>query len=161
MAAINALIVNQVNAYCGNAAAQSRAVGKKPETEACEFWVRMTEAWRKRGLPVTQNGVATKLDMSQGSTRRWYTGEGLPDIKVLMDIAERGRVTIDYLLNGTLPKSPTPKGSKLERLLAIYEVLDDAGRTHLVEAAEGRLARSGKKLNAPDDTKRDTFRATG
>jgi hypothetical protein len=58
------------------------------------------QAWDRQGLPTSQNGVATKLNMSQGSTRRWFTGDGLPDTRQIIDIAQRGRVSIHWLLTG-------------------------------------------------------------
>lgn len=140
MTQINAQIVNSVNAYTANVVPHDYFVGKQPESAPSAFWIRLTEAWKKRGHPTTQNGVATKLKMSQGSTRRWYTGEGLPETEVIREIAELGGVTIDWLLNETLPKSPIGKQTELGRLMEIWEHLDKSGKEHVYEAAQGQLA---------------------
>lgn len=115
-------------------------MGKKAESEPSGFWARLSRAWRKKGLPTSQNGVATLLDMSQGSTRRWYTGEGYPETTVLRDIAKRGDVTIDWLLNDSLPQSPIGRNTSLGRFLAVWEQLDEAGKAHVHQAALGQLA---------------------
>lgn len=136
----NAQIVNTVNAYSANDLQQTPVMAKRAETEPSEFWERLLEAWKPKGLPVTQNGVATELDMSQGSTRRWYTGDGLPETEVLRVIAKKGDVTIDWLLNGTLPKRPTAAYTPLGRLLIAWDQLDDHSRDHVYKAALGQLA---------------------
>lgn len=137
---INAQIVNTVNAYTANEVPQDRSVGKPTESPPSAFWKRLTEAWGPLGYPTSQNGVATKLKMSQGSTRRWFTGEGLPETEVIREIANLGGVTIDWLLNETLPRSPIGKKTDLGKLLEVWEKLDKAGREHVYEASQGQLA---------------------
>lgn len=140
MSEINAQIVNSVNAYTANVVLQTRDVAKRVESEPSEFWKRLTEAWEKKGLATSQNGVATKLSMSQGSTHRWYTGEGYPEIEVLRTIAKLGNVTIDWLLLDTFPRSPVGKGTELGKFLTLWEQLDAPGREHVYQAALGQLA---------------------
>lgn len=118
-------------------------MGKKSTSEPSPFWKRLTECWNKHGLPTTQNGVATRLGMSQGSTRRWYTGEGMPDRDVLIRMADLGHVDVDWLLRGTLPVSAPAKGTPLRELLEIWEACSDAGRTHILTAARGQAAIQG------------------
>lgn len=140
MDGINAYTVNRVNAYTANEVTHHGRVGKRSESEPSEFWSRLTEAWKPKGLATSQNGVATKLNMSQGSTRRWYVGEGYPETEVLREIAELGGVTIDWLLNGTLPKSPIGKTTALGRFMLAWEQLDDRGKEHVYQSAVGQLA---------------------
>lgn len=140
MPPINAQVVNGINARTANRVPHSPLVGKQPENEPSEFWARLVSAWGPKGLPTTQNGVATALDMSQGSTRRWYTGEGYPETKVLGDIAKRGGVTIDWLLTGQLPRSPIKESTPVGKLLSLWERLDEVGREHVYQAAIGQLA---------------------
>lgn len=121
---------------------------KRPESEPSEFWGRLAEAWKPRGLPTTQNGVAKELDMSQGSTRRWYTGDGLPETEKLREIAKKGDVTVDWLLNGTLPKRPTAAHTALGRFLIVWDQLDDHAREHVYRAALGQLAMRAPLLQA-------------
>lgn len=115
-------------------------MGKQNESPPSAFWVRLTDAWKLQGHPTSQNGVATKLGMSQGSTRRWYTGEGYPEIEVLRQIAELGKVTIDWLLNETLPRSPIGPNIPLGRLMLIWEQLDEDGKEHTYQSAVGQFA---------------------
>jgi ribosome-binding protein aMBF1 (putative translation factor) len=138
--AINAQIVNNVNAYSANGLSHIRSVGKQPETDASDFWKRLIEAWGKKGLPTSQNGIAMKLEMSQGSTRRWYTGQGLPETKVLRELAKQGDVTIDWLLDERLPKSPIGKQTTLGKFLLLWEQLDEAGKERIHRAALGEIA---------------------
>jgi hypothetical protein len=138
--AINAQIVKSVNAYSANGLLHISPVGKKAETEPSEFWKRLTEAWGAKGLPTSQNGIAMKLEMSQGSTRRWFTGEGYPEINVLRDLATQGGVTIDWLLDERLPKSPIGKQTTLGKFLLLWEELDEAGKERIHRAALGEIA---------------------
>jgi transcriptional regulator with XRE-family HTH domain len=137
---INAYTVNRVNAYTANEVTHHQRVGRQSESEPSEFWSRLTEAWKPKGLAISQNGVATKLGMSQGSTHRWFTGEGYPETEVLRRIADLGGVTTDWLLNGTLPKSPIGKTTALGRLMLAWEQLDDRGKEHVYQSAVGQLA---------------------
>jgi hypothetical protein len=140
MRGINAQTVYTVNAYSGNALPHDSAVGKRTESEPSPFWSRLMEAWTPQGLPTSQNGVATKLDMSQGSTRRWFLGEGYPETDVLKRIADLGEVTVDWLLSGEFPKSRIGRTTTLGRFLEVWEQLDDRGKEHVHQAAVGQLA---------------------
>lgn len=137
---INAQFVKSVNAYTANESPHARRVGKQAESEASDFWKRLIEAWASKGLPTSQNGIASKLDMSQGSTRRWYTGEGYPEIEILRKLASLGGVTIDWLLDERLPKSPIGKQTTLGKFLALWEQLDEAGQERIHRAALGEIA---------------------
>lgn len=117
-------------------------MGKQAESEPSDFWTRLADAWEPKGLPTSQNGVARELKMSQGSTRRWYTGDGYPETQVLREIARKGNVTIDWLLNGTLPRTPTAAHTPLGRLLLVWEQLDETARELLYKTAQGQLALS-------------------
>lgn len=139
-AAINAQNVRSVNAYSANESPHARRMGKQAETEASDFWKRLVEAWASKGLPTSQNGIAGKLDMSQGSTRRWYTGEGFPEIEILRKLASLGGVTIDWLLDERLPKSPIGKQTTLGKFLTLWEQLDEAGKERIHRAALGEIA---------------------
>jgi hypothetical protein len=140
MRQINAQTVYNVNAYSGNQLPHDQAVGKRTESEPSPFWSRLMDAWTPEGLPTSQNGVATKLDMSQGSTRRWFLGEGYPETEVLKQIADLGKVTVDWLLSGELPKSRIGPNTPLGKLMIVWEQLDPGGREHVYQAAVGQLA---------------------
>lgn len=140
MPKINAQFVSLVNANTANALLHTAAMPKRVESTPSDFWLRLTTAWAQQGLPVTQNGVATKLGMSQGSTRRWYTGDGYPEIDAVREIARLGRVTVDWLLMGTLPRSPVGPNTALGQLLSVWEQLDDVARDRVYRVALGELA---------------------
>lgn len=106
MSAINAQSAYGVKAECVNNYGQTRLVGKQATTHPSPFWQRIVKAWGRQGLPTSQNGVAKKLDMSQGSTRRWYTGDGYPEIPQLIEIARLGKCSIHWLLTDEPPESP-------------------------------------------------------
>lgn len=152
MSEINAQIVNRVNGLTVNSVLQSPGMPKNAQTHPSLFWTRLTETWGAQGLPVSQNGVAKRLDMSQGSTRRWYTGEGLPELEKLRDIAKLGRTNIDYLLTGAPPKASVRPDSPLWRLLSIWYELDEDDQRHVLKAAEGQSARA-KEVRGPESQK--------
>jgi transcriptional regulator with XRE-family HTH domain len=153
MPEINAQNANTVNAYTGNTSQQYPFVSRKSDTPPSPFWNRLAEAWKAKGLATSQNGVAERLGMSQGSTRRWYTGEGYPEIEVLRRIAELGDVTIDWLLTETLPRSPIRKGSPLGRLMTVWEQLSENGKQHVFESASGQLAHQ-RAQDGPESLKK-------
>lgn len=138
----NAQIVNEVNARRANALPQTPRMGRKAEGEPCDFWKRLAEAWGAKELPTSQNGVADYFGMrGNGSTGRWYRGDGLPETAKLIKMARVGGVTVDWLLSGNEPRIPVPPGSDLERLLNIWGALSPENRPHALRAAEGELAR--------------------
>lgn len=150
MGPITAQIVNTINAYSGSRVQQAVPMGKTTESPPSPFWQRLTDAWAPLGLPTSQNGVATKLGMSQGSTRRWYTGDGLPETEIIKEIARLGNVTIDWLLLERMPRSPISPKTQLGKLLLLWEQLDDAGREHLHRTALGELALKPPASLQPD-----------
>lgn len=143
---INAQTVNSVNAYSANGARHSRAMGRQSESEPSEFWKRLVQCWAARNLPTTQNGIAKKLDMSQGSVRRWFLGEGFPETDTLIQIARLGRVSIDWLLTGK--HHPSGVDKDLDDLLEIWEYLDGTAREHVLRAARGEAALSSTPAGA-------------
>src|SRR5688572_9859326 len=106
MTAINAQSAYPVKADCVNTWGHARPVGKPTTTHPSPFWQRLAKAWGRQGLPTSQNGVAKKLGMSQGSTRRWFTGDGYPEIPQLIQVARLGKCSIHWLLTGEPPETP-------------------------------------------------------
>lgn len=134
MDAINAPTVYHVKTQIVNGFVHARAVGKKPESQPSPFWQRLIRAWDRQGLPTSQNGVATRLDMSQGSTRRWFLGDGLPETRQIIEIARLGKVSIHWLLTGegqeTVNADPDTAA-----LLRHWAVLTPEARTSLLRTA--------------------------
>ncbi len=116
-------------------------MGRPAKTPPSKFWERLAEAWGAVGLPITQNGVAKKLPgpegqgMSQGATRRWYTGDGLPDIQTIIEIARLGRCSIHWLLTGDGPRTVTFDPDTTD-LLRHWSVLQPAARAAVLRMAK-------------------------
>lgn len=134
----NAQTVNHVNAYSANEARQAAFMGRPAESTPSPFWQRLVHCWQARNLPTSQNGVARKLNMSQGSVRRWFAGEGFPETDTLIEIARLGRVSIDWLLTGKHHASGVDK--ELDDLLDLWDHLEGPSREHVVRAARGEAA---------------------
>lgn len=143
---INAQTAKRVNAYSANCTRHIRAMGRQAESEPSAFWKRLVQCWEARNLPTTQNGIAKKLDMSQGSVRRWFAGEGFPETETLIEIARLGRVSIDWLLTGKHHASGVDKD--LDSLLELWEHLEGTAREHIVRAARGEAALSSAPAGA-------------
>lgn len=139
MAAINAQTVKSVNAETVNRVLHSVRMGRQAQSEPSPFWRRLTEAFAEQGLPTTQNGIATLLDMSQGSVGRWFHGEGSPELDTARDLARRGRVCIDWLLDAVKPKYPISRDPVLRELFAVCEDLQHEGRDRVLRVARGEL----------------------
>jgi len=139
MRLINAQTVDVVNAGSVNGLRHSVGMGRKAESEPSAFWRRLTEAMREQDLPISQNGIAVLLDMSQGSVARWFHGEGLPEIATCRDLALRGEVSVDWLLTGRKPKYPLSKDPLMREIFDICEDLDETGRQIVLRAARGEL----------------------
>ena len=137
-APFNARTVNRVNAYSAKRFGNMLPMGRPTESEPSDFWKRLVQCWGARNLPTSQNGIAKRLDMSQGSVRRWFAGEGFPETDTLIRIANLGRVSIDWLLTGKHHSSGVDKD--LDDLLDIWDQLDGQAREHVVRSARGEAA---------------------
>lgn len=138
-AAINAQTVNPVNAETVNYVPHSARMSRQAQSEASPFWKRLTEAFAEQGLPTSQLGIAKLLSMSQGSVGRWFHAEGLPELETARDIARRGDVCLDWLMDARKPKYPISRDPVLRELFEVCEDLDDAGRRYVLRMARGEL----------------------
>lgn len=57
-------------------------------------------ASRRKALGMTQQALADKLHITNKAVSKWETGEGLPDISILRDLAQALEISVDELLNG-------------------------------------------------------------
>lgn len=73
--------------------------------------------------------------MSQGSTRRWYVGDGLPETRQLIEIARLGRVSVHWLLTGEGQESIN-LDPETARLLKHWGALLPDGRTAVLRTAK-------------------------
>lgn len=65
-------------------------------------------ATRRKALGLTQQQLADRLHLTNKAISKWETGEGLPDISVLKDLAEALEVSTDELLGATTLSQPVP-----------------------------------------------------
>lgn len=121
------------------------------------FWQRLDEALGEKWAPLNANSLAVRLEMSQGSTHRWYSGVGLPDIKIALELAKSGGVCVQWLLDGTKPKYPISKDPSIRELFDICEGLDEEGRQFVLKAAKGQSSldqQHGEQGNARDNRRK-------
>lgn len=64
------------------------------------FAKRLAKLRKEKGY--TQSELADKIGVSNKSVSRWETGEGYPDISVLVDLADALDVSVDVLLRDDL-----------------------------------------------------------
>lgn len=57
-------------------------------------------AEKRRGLELTQQGLAERLNVTNKAVSKWETGQGAPDIGTLPQLAFVLRVTVDEILTG-------------------------------------------------------------
>ncbi len=55
---------------------------------------------RRKALGLTQHALADKLHITNKAVSKWETGEGLPDIGILKELAFVLEISIDELING-------------------------------------------------------------
>lgn len=141
---INAQTGNAVNAYSGSCAPHNKRMAKS-KLPASSFWLRLEEAVGHKYAPFNPNHLASRLTMSQGTTHRWYTGTGFPEMALAKRFAEEGGVCVDWLLNGTRPKHPISKDPVLRELFEICDQLEPAHRRAILHAAQGEMALQEKE----------------
>ncbi len=68
----------------------------------------------RKSAGMTQLELAEKLNYSDKAVSKWERGESIPDIAVLMQIAELFGVTVDYLMTD-MSEAPADKGAIPEK----------------------------------------------
>lgn len=86
---------------------------------------------RRKKLDITQLQLADMLGVTHQAVSRWETGESIPDIQMLDELAKLYNITIDHIINPTqdVVQSPVPElketsNSKYEMLFSINIVLN-------------------------------------
>lgn len=121
---------------------------KKPKGPPSDFWKRLDETYG-RHHPMGQTEVARAFGKrGQSTSQRWYNGSALPESETLMQMAERGNTTMDYLVSGRLPKFRVRRGGTLDKLLQLWESLSDDGQRQVLEFAEDKSAREARSSRA-------------
>lgn len=67
----------------------------------------------RQGAGMTQLEFAEKLNYSDKAISKWERGESIPDVTVLLQIAELFGVTLNYLVEETHPEEAHKKRNKL------------------------------------------------
>lgn len=150
MPLINAQTDISVNANSGNRDLQTVRMSRRPVLKPSDFWLRLEEilkgnpAWE----PINPNNIATKLDMSQGSVHRWFTGPGKPELETALQFARIGGVHVEWLLDGKKPKYIISKNPAMRELFEMCEGLDEDGIKAVLRSAEGEQLRKEKAEEA-------------
>lgn len=76
-------------------------------------------AFFRKNAGHTQAELAEKLNYSDKSVSKWERGEGVPDIYVLMQIAQLYQVTVNDLIQQGQPRLPVRKPKVLILLLSL------------------------------------------
>ena len=79
----------------------------------------------RKSKELTQNELADKLNISNKTISKWETGEGLPDVSVLPELAKELGVTVDEILNAELREEARIKVEEVaneKNLLNIYHI---------------------------------------
>ena len=63
---------------------------------------------RRRALGLTQAELADALTLTHQAVSKWERGESLPDVALLMPLADILQVTVDELLRGAADRPPSP-----------------------------------------------------
>jgi hypothetical protein len=87
--------------------------------------------------------------MSQGSVYRWYTGDGLPELKTALFLSKAAGVCVDWLLNNVKPRYPISKDPVLAELFEVCEELDEGSRQRVLRMARGELLQQGERNEEP------------
>lgn len=84
-------------------------------------------ASRRKALGLTQQALADKLHITNKAVSKWETGEGLPDISLLVDLADALQISVDELLQGTsgeeLSDKPQPDQEDRKKKERIFRLI--------------------------------------
>ena len=79
----------------------------------------------RKSKDLTQNELAEKLNISNKTVSKWETGEGLPDVSVLPELAKVLGVSVDEILNAELKEEARIKVEEVaneKNLLNIFHI---------------------------------------
>ena len=92
------------------------------ETDAINERIAKNLTYYRKSVGLTQAELAEKINYSDKSVSKWESGNGVPDIYVLIQIADLFGVTVNDLVtceeNRPTPKKPSRAGSSLIMLLS-------------------------------------------
>lgn len=99
------------------------------------FHVKLIKLRKGQGL--TQSTFAEAVGVSRQSVYKWETGQSYPDVEKLLKIARMFGITVDELIDDTLPCRYTDKVGKkaeaVEETAAVEEVKENEETAPVVE----------------------------
>lgn len=103
------------------------------------FYDKLKKACRDKGTSPT--AVVISLGMSRGNVTFWKNGQ-LPSVEVLMKLASKLDVSVDYLLEKEQKKGDTTKNSvAVDRFMSIIDNLSEDGIKEVLWFAESLAGR--------------------
>lgn len=106
---------------------------KNMETDTLAVTIGKNIMRLRRIANMTQLELAEKLNYSDKSVSKWEQGNGVPDVRILVQIAELFQVTVDDLVCEHAEKEIVPKSTRNLRRLII--ILCSVGLCWLVAVA--------------------------
>ena len=89
----------------------------------------------RKGQGFTQSTFAEAVGVSRQSVYKWETGQSYPDVEKLLKIARMFGVTVDELIDDSLPCRYTDKAEKKAEVAAPVEVAPVSEETVAEEPA--------------------------
>lgn len=76
----------------------------------------------RKNRGITQEELAQRLSVSPQAVSKWENGHSLPEVSILVELAEILRVTVDEIL---LPVGSPPANANFEHVLLPYDDIAD------------------------------------
>ncbi len=118
-------------------------------------------AAKRKALGIPQISLAEKLCVTRQTVSRWESGDVLPDIEKIPDIAEILGVSCDYLMKDDVSEEDLPVSTGVSRLLrdtagrkCILEFFEDEGDYDLFGAVCTVIEFQGSWMKVGADTKK-------
>lgn len=87
--------------------------------------------------------------MSQGAAYRWYSGQSLPELPLLIYLATEAGTTIDWLVRGVRPEYWVSDTPAVNELVSIVEQLSPLAQQAVLRVAQGELLRLHAEAVSP------------
>lgn len=107
----------------------------------------------RKGQGFTQSTFAEAVGVSRQSVYKWETGQSYPDVEKLLKIARMFGVTVDELIDDSLPCRYTDKAEKKAEEAAPVDVAPVAEEAVAVEPAAAEEKPEEKEPIAAEDKK--------
>ena len=79
----------------------------------------------RKAKGLTQNQLGERLNISFQAVSKWERGEALPDISILVDLANILETTTDHILNGG------QRITQYSRKISVAQMREEIGRAHV------------------------------